>query len=191
MTFYIEMGSFLQKTWWYNIWNQNAMLLRIWQLDNMSLSCATKHVGFKVENDTYFVLTTIIELCEVEIGPKGRFTRGPKSQVQRGGKVSTCEPRVITRIWFTIIKVGSWSCHAQIFAGLMLRAGSSFLLNPTRNTSWQASPPKSVAMQASMSWSGLRAWDPMWRPKSRLPCSQWLRLHGLTQRTKDLGLRVK
>ena len=34
----------------------------------------------------------------------------------------------------------------------------------------------------------LRTWDPMWSGKSQLPCSQQLRLHGLT--SNDLGLRT-
>ena len=35
--------------------------------------------------------------------------------------------------------------YAKIFVGVVLKVGSSFLLDPTLNTS-QASPPQSVAM---------------------------------------------
>ena len=39
-----------------------------------------------------------------------------------------------------------------------------------------------------MSYLGLRTWDPVLSGKSQLPCSQELRLHGLT--SSDLGLRT-
>jgi hypothetical protein len=41
-----------------------------------------------------------------------------------------------------------------------LRVGSSFLLDPTLNTSPNASTPKSVAMEVFMSHLGLKTWDP-------------------------------
>jgi hypothetical protein len=44
--------------------------------------------------------------------------------------------------------------------GLGLRLGSSFLLNPTHNTSPKPHPSKNIAMWAFMSYLGLRTWDP-------------------------------
>ena len=41
----------------------------------------------------------------------------------------------INKIWLIIIKVGSWLFYAKIFAGLGLRVGPSFVLDPTRNAS--------------------------------------------------------
>ena len=48
------------------------------------------------------------------------FTFGPNSQVR------TFESQEIMKVWFLFIKSGSW---------LVWRVGSSFLLNPTFNTS--------------------------------------------------------
>ena len=50
-------------------------------------------------------------------------------------KVPTCESQIITKIWFKLIKVGTSLFYAKIFVELGLRVGSSFLLDPTRNTS--------------------------------------------------------
>ena len=49
-TFYTEIGHFLEKPQQYNIWDQNAILCRVWYLDNTTLSCATKHVTLKGKN---------------------------------------------------------------------------------------------------------------------------------------------
>ena len=57
------------------------------------------------------------------------------SKSQHGGKVPTCEPQVITKIWLIMIKGRTWLFRAKIFAGLGLRVGSSFLLYPTCKTS--------------------------------------------------------
>ena len=104
------------------------------------------------------------------------------SKSQHGGRVLAFEPQETIKIWLIIIKVGSRLFYAEIFAGLVLKVGSNFSLAPTLNTKSQASPPKSVAMSASMSY--LR---PVWSRKSQIPCSQRLRLHGLTS-SSDLGL---
>ena len=57
------------------------------------------------------------------------------SKSQHGGKVPTCEPPVTTKICLIIIKIISWLLYAKIFTGLGLRARSSFMLDPTCNTS--------------------------------------------------------
>ena len=52
-------------------------------------------------------------------------------------KSQTFETQQTIKIWLIIIKVGSWLLHAELFAGLVLRVGSNFLLEPTFNTSPQ------------------------------------------------------
>ena len=51
------------------------------------------------------------------------------SNSQHGGNVSTFEPQKFIKLSLIIIEDGSW----LIFAGLVLRVGSSFLLDPTLN----------------------------------------------------------
>jgi hypothetical protein len=127
------------------------------------------------------------------------------SKSQHGGIVPTFEPRETIQTWFIIIQV--------ISLLLVLRVGSSFFLNPTLNTSskphmhpkqcchvdihvifwgWiehtlnsRQSPPETEVF-LSMSYFGLRTWDPMWSGESQLQCSQRLRLHKLA--SNDLGL---
>ena len=70
---------------------------------------------------------------------KGRFTRGPKSQVL----VMLASPNMeakyqlvsLKKIWLIIIKVIFWLFYAKIFTGFGLRVGSSFLLDLTHNAS--------------------------------------------------------
>ena len=52
------------------------------------------------------------------------------SKSQYGGKVETFEPQEIIKLSSIIIEDRCW----LIFAGLVLRVGSSFLLDPTLNT---------------------------------------------------------
>ena len=59
----------------------------------------------------------------------------PSTKSQHGGKVPTFESQETIKIWLIIMKVGSWLFYGQIFLGLVLRVGSSFLLVPTLNTS--------------------------------------------------------
>ena len=96
------------------------------------------------------------------------------SESQHGGKVPTFEPQETIKIWLSIIKVGSWSFYAKTFTGLVLRVGSSFLFNPPLNTTPKAHLQimSCVAMWASMSYLGLKTWDPVWSGKSQLSCSQ-------------------
>lgn len=44
MAFYTEIGRVLHKPQYCDIWGQNVMLLRMWDLDNTKKICATKHV---------------------------------------------------------------------------------------------------------------------------------------------------
>jgi hypothetical protein len=56
------------------------------------------------------------------------------SKFQHGGKVPTFEPQETLKIylWFTFIEVGSCLFYAKhTFSELVLRVGSSFLLDPT------------------------------------------------------------
>ena len=41
--FYIKIGHFLGKPWYYDMWGQNVILSRIWYLDNRTLSCTIRH----------------------------------------------------------------------------------------------------------------------------------------------------
>ena len=93
----------------------------------------------------------------------GEFTQGPKTQVpspthvckfQHGGKVLTCEPQVTTKMWLIILKVGLSLFYAKIFAGLGLRVGYSFFLDPTCNTS-----PKPHLQKALPGRHPCHSWD--------------------------------
>ena len=121
-------------------------------------------------------------------GRKGRFTWGPNSlscyQVP-----TFCEPRDTIKMWLVIAKVGYWLFYATIFAGFVLRVGYCFLLNPTLNTSSKPHIQQVLSCrQTSISYLGLRIWDPVWSGKSQLPCSQRLRLHRWT--SSELGHRT-
>jgi hypothetical protein len=67
-------------------------------------------------------------------------------------------------IWFIVTKVRSWLFDGNIFTGLVSNVGSSFLLDPALNT----------------------CIEPQWSRESQRPCSQRLRLDGLS--SSDLGL---
>ena len=82
------------------------------------------------------------------------------SKPQREGKVSTFKPQETIKIWYIIIKVGSCLFYAKLFMVLVLRVGSSFLLDPTLHTSPKPHLQKNVAMWVSLSYLGLRTWDP-------------------------------
>ena len=79
----------------------------------------------------------------------GSQVPSPESQVL------TFEPQATIEIWVINIKVGSWLFYAKVFAGLVVTVGSSFSVRPNSQHKSQASPPKSVAMLASMSSLGL------------------------------------
>ena len=73
---------------------------------------------------------------------------GPESQVpsptrvtksQHGGKVSTSEHQGTIKIRLINIEVGSGLIYAEVFAGLGLRVGSSFLARPHSQHKSQAS----------------------------------------------------
>ena len=78
------------------------------------------------------------------------------SKFQHGGKVPTFEPQNTIKIWSILIKGRILIILCNMFAGLVFKVGSSFLLNATRNTSPKPQPPKTVAMSTSMSFLGLR-----------------------------------
>ena len=75
-----------------------------------------------------------------------------------------------------------------MLVGFVLRVGSMLAFSSTQLSTRpdsQASPPRSVVMQASMSYLGLRTWDHVCSDKSQLPCSRHLKLHGWPQVTWD------
>ena len=96
-----------------------------------------------------------------------------QSKSQHGGACPAFEPHETVKVWLIIIEVGSWIC--KIFAGVVLTIGSSFLLGPTLDTS-----PKPHLQKVLLCRHPCYTWDPVWSGKSQLPCSQRLRLHGLT-----------
>ena len=140
-------------------------------------------------------------MCEVALSPKpwgpvhmGSQVPSPNSHFplptdvrksQQGCKVPTFESQETIKIWLIIMKVGSWLFYAWIFAWLVSRVGSSFLLNPTLNTSHKPHLHKVLPCRHPChtwdSWCGT-----VWSGKSHLPGSQGLRLHGLT--SSGLGL---
>jgi hypothetical protein len=61
--------------------------------------------------------------------------------------------------------------------------GLGFLLDIILNTC--AKPLLQKVLPCSLP---CHTWDPVWNGKSQLPCSQWLRLLGLTSSDVDLGL---
>ena len=85
------------------------------------------------------------------------------------------------KIWLIIITIEIWFFYANVFAGLVSRVGSSFSLDPTLNTS-----PKPHLGKVWPCRHPHHTHDPVWSGKSQLPCSQWLKLHGLT--SSDLWL---
>ena len=67
---------------------------------------------------------------------KGHVTWGPKSQVPLVlASIGLVSPRETIKIWLDINKSGSWLFRTQILAGVVLKVGSSFLLDPIPNTS--------------------------------------------------------
>ena len=98
------------------------------------------------------------------------------NKFQHGGKVPTFEPQETVRVY-------SWLYYAKEFLGLVVRVGFSFLLNQTLNTS-----PKSHLQKVLPCRCPCHTWDHVWSGKSQLPCSQQMRLHGLT--LSDLELRT-
>ena len=112
-------------------WNSNW--LRVWSHTTML------HFGSVLGRplDTYFWALTISRSQLLACVWSGSQVPSPThvKKSQHVGKISTCEPQVTTKIWLIVIKVGSWLFCANYSWGLGLRVGSSFLLNPTCNTS--------------------------------------------------------
>jgi hypothetical protein len=81
------------------------------------------------------------------------------------------------------LKVGSWLFYAKIFMGLVLKVGSSFLLDTS---------PEPHLQKVLSCWHPCHTWSlglgaPVWSGKSQLPCSQQLILHQLTSNYLGLG----
>ena len=72
--------------------------------------------------------------------------------------------------------------------GLVLKVGSNFLLNLTLTTCPKPHLQKVLPCRRPCHALGLRTWDHVSSGKSQTPCSQWLKLHGLT--SSDLGTHV-
>ena len=73
----------------------------------------------------------------------GRFTWGPKSQVPlilASPNIWRQSPNKPLKIWFAFTKVRSWLFYENLVLGVVLRVGSSFLLDWTLNTSLNPHP---------------------------------------------------
>ena len=73
---------------------------------------------------------------------------------QHEGKIPTLEPQETIKFWLVIIKIRSSLFYAKIFMGLVLRAGSCFLLNLILNTS-----PKPRLQKVLLSRHPCHTWD--------------------------------
>ena len=119
--------------------------------------------------------------------PSLKSTHVSKSQHQ--GRVPTFGHQETIKKQFIIIKSGSYLLHTRVFTGPMFRVRSTFLLDPTPNTS-----TKPHLQEVLPRRHPCHTWDfGLGTPcevasKSQLLCSQQLRLHGLT--SSDLGLRT-
>ena len=76
-----------------------------------------------------------------------------------------------------IIRIRSWLFYGKIFARLVLRVGSSFLLDPTLNTSPKPHLQKVLPCRHPCHTKDL---EPVWRDKSQLLCAQ-------TAKTAQIG----
>ena len=65
--------------------------------------------------------------------PKSTLMLASPQQGDKSSNVSTSRKSI--RIWFINMKGISWLFYIKIFSGLVLGVGSSFLLDPTLNTS--------------------------------------------------------
>ena len=99
----------------------------IWKLVSQRLTKVSKFENYCRFQRQDFVPTHIHMGSQVPL-----MLTSPNMEV-----VLTFEPQETIKIWLVIIKVGLWLFYAKIFTGLVLRVGSSFLLDPTLNT-----PPK-------------------------------------------------
>ena len=128
----------------------------------------------------------VVTLIPFETLAKGRLTWGPKPQVPLMlaspnmdlGKVPTFEPQEKhLNIFNYLMQKYSWD--------LCWEMGLDFCLTQlsTQVPSLTSKNCCHVGIHVI-----LGTWDPVWSGKSQLPCSKWLRLHGLT--SSDLGLGV-
>ena len=106
------------------------------------------------------------------------------SKAKHAGKVPTIEPQQTIKARFSSIKIRSCLFYAKKFLGLVLRVGSSFLLNPTLNMR-----PEPHLQKVLPCRHPCHTWNlgPVWSGKSQLPSSQWLSLQGLTSSKLGLG----
>ena len=111
--------------------------------------------------------------------PSPTHVRKPR----HGGKVPIFQSQETIEVWLIFIRAGCWLFDAGKFTGFVSRVGSSFMLDPTLNTS-----PEPHIQKVSSCGHSCHTWDPVWSGQSQLPCSQQLRLHGLT--SSDLGLET-
>ena len=98
-------------------------------------------------------------------GMKTSFRAGshgvPSPKSQHGAKASTHEPQVNTEKMVIIVKVISRLFYANIFVGVGLRVGSSFLLNITLNISPEPHLQKVLSRRHSCHIVGTLTWDPV------------------------------
>ena len=117
------------------------------------------------------------------------------SKFPNEGKISTFEPQETIRIRLIIIEVGSWLFYAQNILGTCIESSSSFLLNPTLNTSPKPHLQKVLpcrhpchtwdlglgilwkAVKSQLSFNVLNGWDCTDWPQVTWdlgPCVNWL-----------------
>ena len=128
-------------------------------------------------------------------GPQGGFTWGLKCQVpfmstspNMDAKSQPLSLKNLFKAWFISIKVRSWLFYANFLWDFLLRVESSFLLDPTLNTSSDPHLQRVLPCRHYCHYLGLGTWDLVWSGKSQLPSSQWLRLQELT--SSELGVKT-
>jgi hypothetical protein len=108
---------------------------------------------------------------------------------QYGGKVPTFEHQGPINNMVHTHSSDIFILHAKTFLGFSLNVGSSFLLDPTPDTSPKPHLQKVMPYRHPYhTWGWLRNGDLAWSGKSQLPCSRRLRLHRLT--SSELGCRT-
>ena len=94
-----------------------------------------------------------------------------------GGKVPTFEPQEIVRIRFMVfVEVESWLFYAKVL-GTCVESWVELFAWPNSQHMSQASPPKSIAMSASMPYLGLGTPCEVLRPNfqtlNHWDCTDW------------------
>ena len=108
-------------------------------------------------------------------------------QSHHGGKVPTFEPQEPIKVWDLWAFVMYWLLYAKILWLVLRLVRSNFLLGPTLSTSLEPHLKECCHVDIHVI-RGTEDLGPVWRGKSQLPCSQWLRFHRLTKGVWNVGL---